>query len=297
MKRLFAYILTLLAILINVTSFAHHKKAAAKKGGHSLIWQISGNGLQKPSYLFGTIHVICKDDYIWTQAMNKSLEKSEKVCFEMDTDDPSVMMAVAAGMIDKSGKKLADYFTPEQYKLVKQYIKDSVGMDISMLEQMKPIFLQTLLDVKISVGCSDPVYYEDSIGKTATKENKEILGLETAEEQLAVLQTLPVDTVIKEILEVIEGKSADTKNEYDQLIAAYRQQDLPRLYELIKKSEDAGNDMAPLLDDRNKKWIARMSNKMKISSVFFAVGAGHLYGENGVINLLKKDGYTVEIVK
>ena len=130
----------------------------------------------------------------------------------------------------------------------------------------------------------------------AQKSNKEILGLEEAKEQLAVLETIPVDSVIKEVMEVIDRKpTADT--EYDAMIAAYEQQDIPKLYKMITTSKELGDGMEAFLDTRNKKWIPRMTEKMNKNAVFFAVGAGHLWGDNGVISLLRKDGYTVEPLK
>ena len=295
MKRIVSFITGLLALLINFTASAQSKEATAND--HSLLWRISGNGLAKPSYLFGTIHIICLDDFVWTAKMNEGLTKSEKVCFEMDLDDPAVMMQVAAGLIDKSGKKLHDYFNPEQYKLLQKYMKDSLDMELSLFDQMKPVFLQTLISAKVSVGCANSTSYEDSIMKIATQDHKEILGLETADEQLAVLETLPVDSVVAQVIAQVKGNSDNDKIEYNKMVAAYKAQDLPELYDQIVQSKDLGNDMNAFLDDRNKKWIGRMSGKMKQSSVFFAVGAGHLYGGNGVISLLRKQGYTVTAVK
>ena len=133
--------------------------------------------------------------------------------------------------------------------------------------------------------------------KIATQDHKEILGLETADEQLAVLETLPVDSVVAQVIAQVKGNSDNDKIEYNKMVAAYKAQDLPELYDQIVQSKDLGNDMNAFLDDRNKKWIGRMSGKMKQSSVFFAVGAGHLYGGNGVISLLRKQGYTVTAVK
>ncbi len=291
-----AFVAALIGLTAGLNIEAGAKPKSGKDDDHSLLWVISGKGLAKPSYLFGTIHIICLEDYVWTKSMKESLHSSDKVCFEMDLDDPSVMMQVAAGMMDKSGHKLRDYFTPDQYKQVKQYVADSIGMDIAMFDQMKPIFLQTLMETKKSMGCPNPMSYEDSIGKTAASENKEVLGLESPDEQLKALATLSVDSVIKDILQQVQGKG-DDRSEYAQLLAAYRKQDLPALYNLITQSPDAGEDIGPLLDERNKKWISRIAEKAKVSSVFFAVGAGHLYGSNGVINLLRKEGYTVEPVK
>ena len=291
MKRIVAFLTASLALLINFTAGAQQNT-----DNKSLLWQITGKGLNKPSYLFGTMHQICEDDYVWTDKMKASLSKSEKVCFEIDMDDPGMLMAVTNGMIDKSGKELKDYFTPEQYQLVQQYIKDSLGLDIIMFQKMKPVMLQTMMSLK-DVYCKNPVSYEENIMKDAQKDHKEILGLEEPAEQLKVLETIPVDTVITKLLEEITQHKKEGDDEYQKLIGAYKQQDVPALYEMITDSKSLSDDMGEFLDVRNKKWIPRMSDKMNRSSVFFAVGAGHLWGDNGVINLLRKDGYEVKALK
>ena len=292
MKKIFSFIATFITLLINFTAGAQQGRAADR----SLLWQISGKGLAKPSYLFGTIHIICKDDYLWTERMKKSLALSDKVCFEMDMDDPNTMMQAAAGLMDHSGKKLKDRFTPEQYKLLRNYVRDSMDMDIALFEGMKPVALQTLLATRSAV-CTDNVSYEDLIMKDALKDKKEILGLEDPQEQIAALESIPEDSVIKELLEAITTTNTGSDAEYHQLIDAYKNQDIAALHTLITESKEIGEDMGVFLDDRNKKWIARMEDKMKPSSTFFAVGAGHLWGINGVINLLRAQGYKVEPLK
>jgi uncharacterized protein YbaP (TraB family) len=293
MKRIITYLAGLLAFIISYTSVAQQKSGPNDK---SLLWRISSKKLTKPSYLFGTIHLICRADYLWTEKMKESLAKSDKVCFEMDLDDPSVMMQVAAGMIDNSGKTLADYFTPEQYKLIKNYVKDSLGMDIAMIEKMKPVMLETLISTSGASDCADAISYEDSIMKTALNDKKEVLGLETPEEQLDVMASIPTDTVIKSLLDDIQNHN-NNDTEYLQIISAYKKQDLPAIYALLMNTKGMATDMGMFLDERNKKWIPRIDDKMQHSSVFFAVGAGHLWGDNGVINLLRKKGYSVTPMK
>ena len=290
MKKIFTFLTGLLTVLLNLTAGAQQTET-----NKSLLWRISGKELSKPSYLFGTIHMICKDDYLWTEKMKTTLDKSDKVCFEMDLDDNTVMMQVATGLIDHSGKKLRDYFTPDQYTLIAKYVKDSAGMDIAMFESMKPVALQTMIATKSSM-CDNQVSYEDQIMQTAIKDKKEILGLEEPKEQLDALESIPTDSVIKELMDVVANNKSDDA-EYTQLISAYKNQDIPALYKIITATKELGEDMGVFLDERNKKWIARMENKMKPSSVFFAVGAGHLWGNNGVINLLRTQGYKVEPIK
>ena len=284
MKKVVSFLAGLFILLI-------YSSALFGQNSNSLLWRISGNKLSKPSYLFGTMHLICPADYVWTKNMEKCLNESDKVCFEMDMDDPSVLSEIATGLIDNSGKKLEDYFTKEQFLIVKKYVKDSLGMDIELLQQMKPVVLQTMMSVS-GVSCSDAISYEDSLMKVAHRSNKEILGLEVPKEQIAVLESIPTDTVINDLMNMISHNGHADDSDYNKLISAYKAQDVPALYSLITASKELG-DMGIFLDTRNQNWIPRMAAKMGKTTVFFAVGAGHLGGEKGVIALLKKKGYTV----
>lgn len=287
-------IITIVTLLL-ATGMARISYAQKATDSKSLLWKITGKHLKKPSYLFGTIHIICPDDYVWTERMKQALKSSDKICMEMDMDDPKVIMQATAGMMDTTGRKLSSYFTDEQYKNLKAYVKEKTGMDAALFEPMKPMALQTVLAMA-ATRCSNAVSYEQKIMTTAQKDKKEITGLEAPDEQLAALASIPTDSVISEMMEAINNKDRED-TEYNHLVAAYKTQDLPELYKLLTSSKDLQAGMAALLDDRNKRWIARMTKQMKGNSVFFAVGAGHLWGGNGVINLLKQKGYEVSPVK
>ncbi len=261
----------------------------------TLLWRISGKHLTKPSYLFGTMHMICREDFIWTGKMKESLTKSEKVCFEMNLNDPNVLTEASMALIESITKKLLDNIndSTKMQKLAK-LMSDTSGKD-KMLSESDPMALQSLMS-SAGLNCPNTVSYEDSIMKIALGDKKEIMGLEEAKEQIAVFETIPLDSLINMLLEGKMPKEA-AGGATAELMTAYKNQDLPALYNLVMSAGGSGIDMKLFLDGRNKKWIPRMSEKMKTSSVFFAVGAGHLAGPNGVIILLRKDGYTVEPVK
>lgn len=281
-----------LLIFILLLSFPFDVNAQGEdEHNKSLLWQISGRDMQQPSYLFGTIHIICKDKFLWTNAMQESFKAAEEICMEMDMDDPSIIMETATAMMNKDGKQLKDYFTDEEYAVVQQYFLDSIGMNIDMLAGMKPIVLQTLLATDAGI-CDSAVSYELILSDSANKYKKEITGLETPAEQIGLLDKIPADSIIKEIVAIAKGKTDDL-TEYRAMIQAYVEQDIPQLHEIILKSKEEGDNLDAFLSERNAKWIDRMTERMDQKSVFFAVGAGHLWGEDGVISLLRKEGYTV----
>jgi uncharacterized protein len=227
--------------------------------------------------------------------MKKSLGNCKEVCFEMDMDDPEVMRSAQAGMMSGGDKPLKDYFTPPDYAKVAAFAKDSLGMDLTMLQQMKPAVVQTLFATK-AISCTIPVSYEANIMEEARRRHMEVTGLEAAQEQLDVLNSMSDDTVVKSIVQMTDSFT-EYRSAYEKMLAAYKSQDLPGLYSQVQESKELGEDMGAFLDDRNIKWIPRMRKRMTKNAVFFAVGAGHLWGDKGVIALLRKAGYTVEAIK
>ncbi len=291
MKKTAYFLLILTLVFINRKSYAHPPGDKNK----SLLWRISSPQLKEPSYLFGTMHLLCEEDYTWTPVMQKSLDNADAVCFEMDFDDPALLMEITEGMMDHSGKQLKDYFSPEDYTKIEQYLADSLQIDISIFRQMKPVVLQTVLGSNI-LKCANTVSYENKLMEIAHKEDKEVLGLEKAAEQLDLFDNLPVDSVVKELVDIVSGRYSET-DEYFRLITAYKNQDIITIYNIIQASKHRDLDLEGFIDVRNEKWIGRMTEKMEQESVFFAVGAGHLWGDYGLITLLRKAGYTVEPVR
>jgi uncharacterized protein len=293
MKKILSIFSGVLTLLLSLQATAQENPIKDK----TLLWRISGNGLTKPSYLFGTMHLICREDYVWTDKMKEGLTNSQKVCFEMNLNDPNLIQEASMALIESMTKKLMSGNNGDLMgKLMKMMSDTSSGSGLGkMMSEPDPMALQSMMGT-MGMNCPNPVSYEDSIMKIALGDKKEIMGLEEAKEQIEVFETIPLDSLLDMIL---EGKinKGEAGSDNGELVNAYKNQDLPELFKLVSSSGGGGMDMKLFLDARNKKWIPRMAGKMKISSVFFAVGAGHLAGQNGVITLLRKDGYTVEPVK
>jgi uncharacterized protein YbaP (TraB family) len=300
MRKLSSWLLILLLCAFTQSLSAQKKAKTQKKevkpDNNSLLWKVSGNGLKTPSYLFGTIHVICPNDYVWTDKMKEAFNKSQSLCMELNMADPKVLLAVANGLSDTSGRTLRDYFTLPEYASVQKFFKDSLHIDIVQLQMVKPVALESMLYMK-EAGCDAPTSYEESLLEKAMKDpNKTLDGLEDPLEQLDLLNKIDSKEIVVSIMSLIEHRSNDMQI-YHQMVNAYKKQDLNKVYELINNTKDLEDDLSAFLDERNEKWIPRIEEKMQKKSVFFAVGTGHLLGDNGLISLLKKAGYTVEPVK
>ena len=136
--------------------------------------------------------------------------------------------------------------------------------------------------------------YEMELVEKAKKREMEIEGLETAEYQISMFDSIPYTEQAEMLMQAVNGEGDLGNDMMAEMVELYTQQDLEGLYKMISGSEDLGDYEDLLLVTRNKNWIPKIQKFSKEEVAFIAVGAGHLPGENGVINLLKKEGYTVK---
>ena len=277
--------------LLLVTGFVSAQNAPKEK---SLLWEISGKGLKKPSYLFGTIHLICPADFVLSDSLKSSIEKTGQIALEIDMDDPGLMAAMTKTMFMSGDKKLTDILSEKDYNRLNQFYKDSLKMDIAAFGKAKPFMMMGPMFNKI-LGC-EPQSYEVSLMGLAAKQKSEIIGLESIEEQMAIFDTIPYDKQAGMLINMIE-KLPETKREFKGLVELYKKQDLQELYNLTLKSEFGldGQDEV-MLFKRNQNWISRIDKIVHEKPTFIAVGAAHLGGEKGVIALLRKEGYSVRAI-
>ncbi len=269
---------------------------------NSLLWKISGKDLPTPSYLYGTIHLIGKDDFFLTDSTRAAIDRAQLVTFEINMED---MMNLPAqlGLMMKSfmsdGKSLRDLVTEEEYALVKAHF-DKMGLPLFLFERMKPMFLTVFASMDMSpdaMSSGEMVSYEVKIMDIAKQQKKKMGGLETAEYQMSMFDSIPYEAQAQMLVESI--KSADTgSDEMEEMVKLYKSQDINGMVTMMRADEEGvGGYEDLLLVTRNKNWIPVMGEMMMKQPAFFAVGAGHLGGENGVVALLRKEGYTVVPVK
>ncbi|MBC7408697.1 MAG: TraB/GumN family protein [Arcicella sp.] len=267
-----------------------------QKEEKSLLYEISGNGISKPSYLYGTIHIICKDDFVMTEATKQKFSEAQQVYLELDMDDPKMMPEMMKSMYMTDGTTLKTLISEADYQKVSQFFKDSLKTNIGMLDKMKPFVLSSMTIPKL-IACPSQSY-EETFLKMAQKDNKEVLGLETVEEQFDALDKMGMKKQADLMLVKMIENWNDGKQELKQLIKDYKNQDVEAMYEDMTKSKTMDTQFEEdLLVSRNKNWISKIQKIIKEKSTFFAVGAGHLGGKKGVITLLRNEGFTVKAVK
>lgn len=273
---------------------------AQKPTEQTLLWRVSGNGLSAPSYVFGTIHMICADDLQLSDSLVSAIGRAGKVYLELDMDNLFEMMGAMNKMKMRGDTTLSDLLSAEDYALVKEFFKTNKSpIPFSMLETFKPMLAASTL-MEAALTCSNAIAMEQLVMKEAKRNRKEIKGLESMAYQLSIFDSIPYKLQAEQLAEFVKkNRSAEeSQKEFAELANAYRMQDLDKM-EKLTVEEDMGvaNFTDILLYNRNRNWVAKMRDIMQNSTTVFAVGAGHLPGEKGVLNLLRKMGYKVEPVE
>ncbi len=264
---------------------------------NSLLWKISGNGLEKPSYLYGTIHLICESDMIRIADLNELVNKTEQVALEIDLDDPTLIQKMQMGSMNPGMKNISTELTEDQKTLIDNYLKKNIGSGLDQLGIMKPWVISVMISTHGVIDCPEKSGYEAKLIEFAQAGKKEIIGLESIESQLGLFEQFSKEEQINMMVEAVKEKA-----KYDdmlrKMLEQYKEQNVNELHDLVMNSSPEMHKYADLLlNNRNKDWVEKMPAIMKEKSTLFAVGAGHLGGDQGVITLLKKAGYTVEEVE
>jgi len=272
---------------------------------NSLLWEISGNGLSKPSYLFGTYHLL-NDSYL-TKENPKALEvfgKTDGVVVETIVDTPAMMKAqMGMVMLDNKLSKLLDSV---EFQLVKADLQQTMGVDIAMFEQVKPIAIATMLSVTYTATSAPELanYTGQPLDKffaeNGEKTGKKVQSLETIEEQINILFnhfTLQEQAKILAEMVTMRERALDIQK---GITTNYFAQNIQAMYDLSEQSMKempSYGSMDFITTDRNKRWMEKLPDILKTGNQFIAVGALHLPGPDGLIDLLRKQGYMVKAVR
>ncbi|RYG15085.1 MAG: TraB/GumN family protein, partial [Chitinophagaceae bacterium] len=276
-------------------SIALSSKAQQKKNENSLLWEISGNGLQKSSYLFGTYHYAGKDFIDTMKVLTSKLKEADIIVGELIID--STLTPKLVPFMIMTDNTLDKLLSPTEHKVVADYLKKVSGYDLKTFNIMKPVTVQmTILQFtapKSKITPTNPALdqYIQDYGKA---NHKFVVALETAEDQAKVLFGSSLERQKELLLKSIDDEKKNRK-ESQKLYDDYIAQDLASLARTFKKLENYTREEADaLLKTRNEKWMAQLPDLMQNGSLFIAVGAGHLVGQDGLIKALQNKGFTVK---
>ena len=265
--------------------------------GKSLLWEISGNGLKKPSYFLGTMHLMCADDAILSKNVLQLIKQSNQVYLEVDIDNASELLGGVFDLFKDSDKSLEKVLNEEEFNRVKTFFEQhQPNLPFGTLAKQPPLMLSASL-YELLLPCEQKNGVEMKIIDEAYNQKKETKGLETVAFQASIFDTIPYEEQARELLKSIDSLSK-TKQQMDEMLKIYKQQDVEKLYTMSMEEDSTISSHADLMVyKRNNNWVEQFPAIASKNSTLFAVGAAHLGGEKGVLKLLRAKGYVVRAIK
>lgn len=258
----------------------------------SLLWEISGNGLKSTSYIYGTIHIQDKrvfsfDSIVWEKFNQCDAYAMELLLDEIDKDKLQETMLM-------KDLTLKDLLSKEDYELLDKFFKEKTGTGIMLYEKMKPFMIYSQIST-LELSQDMPVALDAFFLSTARKKGMKALGIEKLEEQLSAIDQISLEEQCKMLMEYVKDTSENLQN-FDELIETYLNADLEGMITLVNDTTLPSNFGEALLGKRNEVMAKNIIKFSKKQPTFSAVGAAHLGGEKGVLELIRKKGYTLKAI-
>jgi uncharacterized protein YbaP (TraB family) len=274
-----------------------------------LLWKVSGNGLGRPSYIFGTHHMAPASMIDQIAGMNAAIDGCDIVVGEIEKDSlmsQESQMKMAGFMIAPVDSTLDKLYTPDEYAEVEKVFNKyfgAMGVKLAQMKSLKPNAISTQLQamqaIKYFPNFDANNLIDMAVQERANEAGRPSLGLETLQEQIDLLFNAPMTEQAKSLLE------ACRQDEFFQvqssaLAEAYMHQDLDKLMQVMTDATMGGDSeeaMEALIYSRNRNWAEKLEKMMPERACLVCVGAGHLPGAKGLLQLLRDKGYTVEPFK
>lgn len=271
-----------------------------------LLWKVSGNGLDRPSYVIGTHHLAPLSVKDSIANLQQAIDQTEQVYGEIVMDDannPEILMKMQQAMMLPADTTLKSFYTQAQYDTIAAVVKNYMGVDLALFDKLKPATITTQLSVALAMKSLKEFNPQEQLDtwfqKQARQAGKKVGSLETIDMQINVLynsQTLMRQALLLYCTATHIEQGVDQSLRMNQ---AYMKQNLDELLAIIEEKMGDACDSTPeeistLIYGRNANWARQFPSIMKQSPTLFVVGAGHLPGPQGLLKLLQKQGYTVE---
>jgi uncharacterized protein len=291
----FARLLVALGFVVLAAPLAAQESNSAPAGLHSL-WKVEGKS--NTVYLLGSVHVLKSENYPLPPVIENAYSNSAMVVFETDIAQlesmESQVKLLTKAMLPE-GETLADQLSPEVYASLSNLLT-AAGLPALVFEHLKPGMAATMLDTLElqKLGLDPKLGVDMHFNALARKQSKEIAALETVDFQIALITDLSKEEGELMVKSTIE-ESTHVKSEVNGLLKAWKTGDSAGLEKLLNDEiEKAPALYKRLLTDRNHRWMPKIQGWIEGDKpAIVIVGAGHLVGKEGVVELLRAAGLKV----
>ncbi|MDD2634824.1 MAG: TraB/GumN family protein [Bacteroidales bacterium] len=275
-----------------ITAFLSFVLIAASLFSQSILWKVTGKKIKNPSYLYGTIHIQDKKVFAFDETVTNAFDTCDAFAMEILMDDIDPSEVQTAMFMEKNTIK--EFLTNEQYNILDSIVTEKTGTGMLMYNKMKPFFLSSQLmqmDLKQDMEIPLDLYFLDK----ARKSDKSCYGVEKFMDQINAIDAISIQEQVDMLYEgLTDTSSINSDVQFEELLQAYLSFDMIKIFDVSNDTALPKEFNKAFLIDRNKKMAKNFVKIAKKESLFCAVGAAHLPGEKGVIELLRKKGYTVE---
>lgn len=261
------------------------------------------------SYLLGTHHFAPVEVLEGVAGFKEAFEGVEQVCGEVVMEEMAgqeVAEVLVGAVVMPGDTTLQMLYCEEDYAAVAEGLKELLGVDVALCERLKPAVIANQLEVAMAMkavrGFDPELQIDGWLQQEALREGKRVVGLETPEFQIGLMvEGQSLERQARMLLCAVVN-AAEAQEQIAELTQAYMNQDIEGLEAVATTAQGNDCDMLPeeearLISDRNRRWVEAMPAIMERGATLFAVGAAHLIGPDGLINLLRAQGYTVEPVR
>ncbi|MFZ9847822.1 MAG: TraB/GumN family protein [Flavobacteriales bacterium] len=264
---------------------------------NSLLWEISGKGINKPSYLYGTMHLRDSRLFCFPDSAQQKLDSCAVLALEVVIDFKDTKALMNAILVQDENNYLSKILSKQDYKKVRKAVKENCDLaTFVMMDKVRPLMLAaSIMEGQMKNDVKYPMDIQFQLD--AQKQGKSLYSLESAASQIAVLDKIPLDIQKRELLSAVDSMQQN-KVLLDSMIQMYLRQDLAGLQQTSEGSTVEFDSLwqSELLDKRNAIMVNGIHTLLPKGNAFIAFGAAHLGGENGLIELLRKEGYVVRPV-
>ena len=284
-------------ILLTTLLLLSFTPAWCDTGGHPVtMWRAAGE--TNSVYLLGSIHLLRPQDLPLPSVVDTAYDDAEVLIMELDMDDltSDVSQLFAASGVMRDGTTLRQVMG-EEYFARAAAAADAIDIPIDLLENSEPWLAAITVEMMIfyRIGFNPMLGVEMQMVSRAERDGKPIEGLETAEEQTAFLDGLSIETQREMLLQALE-EGASINESIDEIIHAWRIGDIAALENGLLQDLKKNAELAEaLVNSRNRRWVDQISELLDDEDDYLViVGALHLIGEQGVPELLARDGVEID---
>lgn len=268
-----------------------------------ILYKVSGNGLEKPSYLFGTHHLAPLSVFTENADAIEAFASAGQIVGEIDIKGNPLQVSakMTPYMLAPIDSTLSKVIPSEQYaeadSLLQEILK-TPEITLKTFEIFKPAVLTQQITVTIIIQNMPGYKAEEQLDYyfqlLGIEEGKKILAFETVEQQAEILfRSQSIQSQAEELLGILANPQ-DLVLEAQKLNNAYLAQDIDAMFQMAIAEDIDPDFFEKLTTQRNNNWIQQLPEIMKADSTFVAVGCLHLAGETGLVQQLRNLGYTVE---